>query len=259
MRSYFSKKNAKAAQSELMTMIGNTWKTLSDAEREPFVRLAKDEALEYDKERALMEKAQRPSEMWQPIRRCGVVLERLADDSFADIFLEPVDLEDFPDYEELIETPMDLGTVRKKLQAKKYQAPEQFARDMRKVWNNCKIYNQHGSAIWYVADYMSKKFERLYHAWVLCFRDRYLRWAEPRARPWELTCRKTDGKCGTPDDQMIVCDHCDAMYGMKCLDPPLKKVPTKPWLCPDCKPRLKSVKGARMPSAVAENAARKTS
>jgi hypothetical protein len=125
------------------------------------------------------------------------------------------------------------------------------------VWNNCKIYNQHGSAIWHVADYMSKQFERLYHAWVLEFRERYLRWGDPRARPWEHTCRQHDGSCKIPDDHMVLCDHCDAMYGIKCLKPPLKKIPSKAWHCPDCRPKLHSVKGARMLSAVAEQAARK--
>lgn len=56
---------------------------------------------------------------------------------------------------------------------------------------------------------------------------------------------------------MVLCDHCDAMYGFKCVTPPLKKAPKKAWHCPDCKPKLKSVKGMRMLSAVAENAARK--
>lgn len=104
---------------------------------------------------------------------------------------------------------------------------------------------------------MSKQFERLYHAWVLEFRERYLRWADPRARPWEHTCRKHDGSCRTPDSEMVLCDHCDAMYGFQCIDPPLKKAPKKAWHCPDCKPKLKSIKGTRMLSAVAEHAARK--
>lgn len=104
---------------------------------------------------------------------------------------------------------------------------------------------------------MSKQFERLYHAWVLEFRERYVRWADPKARPWEHSCRVHDGKCGTPDDQMVLCDHCDAMYGIHCLTPALKKIPKKAWHCPDCKPKLKSAKGARMLSALAENAARK--
>jgi len=102
---------------------------------------------------------------------------------------------------------------------------------------------------------MSKQFERLYHAWVLEFRERYLRWAEPRARPWASTCRISDGKCKAADNEMVMCDHCDAMYGIKCLDPPLETIPTKAWHCRDCKPKLKSAKG--MHSALAEQAARK--
>ena len=257
MRGYFSLRNPNASQAELMTMMGNTWQTLSEDQRRPFVELAQQESKQYEKELAMIEKAQRPNEVWQPLRRCLMVLERLASDSFAEIFLEPVDIDEFPDYDEIIDSPMDLATVRTNIKTKKYMAPEQYARDMRKIWNNCKIYNQHGSAIWHVADYMSKQFERLYHAWVLEFRERYLRWADPRARPWEHTCRACDGKCGSSDSEMVLCDHCDAMYGIKCLKPPLKKVPTRAWHCPECKPKLKTVKGARMLSAVAENAARK--
>lgn len=133
MRSYFAKRNPKATQGELMTILGEQWNAMTEAEQAPFIELAKEESKEYEKERALMEKAQRPNEMWQPTRRCLMVLERLAKDGFANIFLEPVGLDEFPDYEELIDQPMDLGTIRIKLKNRKYQAPEQFARDMRKV------------------------------------------------------------------------------------------------------------------------------
>jgi chromodomain-helicase-DNA-binding protein 7 len=257
MRSYYSKRNPDANVSELMGIIGDKWRNMTDQEQAPFIQLSQEETEQYEKERLLLEKAQRPNEMWQPLRRCLMVLDRLSKDSFAEIFLEPVDMEEFPDYEEMIDSPMDLGTIRQKLADKKYMAPENFARDVRKVWNNCKIYNQHGSAIWHVADYMSKQFERLYHAWVLEFRERYLRWANPRARPWEHTCRQCDGKCGTPDDKMVLCDHCDAMYGFACLKPPLTKMPDGMWHCPDCAPKLHTVKGVRMYSAVAEQAARR--
>ena len=64
-----------------------------------------------------------------------MVLERLIKDGFSNIFLEPVNLDDFHDYLEYVDTPMDLGTVKKKLNTKKYQGPENFARDMRKVSN----------------------------------------------------------------------------------------------------------------------------
>ena len=255
MRSYFQKLHPKASQSELMTILGETWRNMSEQEQAPFLQLASEEAQQHEKERAMMEKAQRPNEVWQPMRRCLMVLDRLSSDGFANIFLEPVDVKEFTDYEDIVDQPMDLATVRQKLKTKKYQAPENFARDMRKVWNNCKIYNQHGSAIWFVADYMSKQFERLYNAWVQEFRDRFLRWANPNARPWEHTCRKCDGKCGTPDDKMILCDHCDAMYGVSCLK--LKKIPKGLWHCPECKPKLKTNKNIRLQSAMSETAARR--
>jgi hypothetical protein len=133
MRSYFAQRNPDSSQGELMTILGDKWKAMTEAEQGPFVELAKEEVKHYEKERTLMEKAQKPNEMWQPIRRCLMVLDRVSNDGFANIFLEPVDLNDFEDYEESIDQPMDLGTVRKKLMTKKYQAPEQFARDVRKV------------------------------------------------------------------------------------------------------------------------------
>jgi hypothetical protein len=116
-----------------MTILGQKWQLMSAAEREPFIQLASVESAQYEKEKTLLAKAQKPTEVWQPLRRCLMVLDRLTKDSFADIFLEPVNVKEFHDYEEFIDSPMDLGTVRTKLETRKYQAPEQFARDMRRV------------------------------------------------------------------------------------------------------------------------------
>ena len=132
-RAQFQRKYKGASQGEIMTLLGDTWRSLSEKQQAPFLQLAKEESDQYEKERVLMEKAQRPNELWQPIRRCRMVLNRLVSDSYSTIFLEPVNLNDFPDYEDAIDQPMDLGTIRKKLDTKKYQAPEIFARDMRKV------------------------------------------------------------------------------------------------------------------------------
>ena len=132
---------------------------------------------------------------------------------------------------------------------------ETHSKPSQKIWNNCKIYNQHGSAIWNVADYMSKQFERLYSAWVLTFRDRYLRWANPIARPWEPTCRVCNGKCKSPDEKMVLCDHCDSHNAMSCLK--LKTVPQGAWHCPGCAKKIKKDPGARLLSAAAEHAAKK--
>ena len=102
---------------------------------------------------------------------------------------------------------------------------------------------------------MSKQFERLYSAWVLAYRDRYLRWANPLARPWESSCRVSDGKCKSPDEKTLVCDHCDSHYALSCLK--LKQIPTGAWLCPLCSRRIKKDPSSRLLSAVSEHAARK--
>jgi len=240
-----------------MTLLGDTWRAYSESEQAPYIQLAQEETAQFEKEKQMLEKAQRPNELWQPLRRCKQVLERLRADSFAQIFLEPVDTKIFTDYNMYVDRPMDLGTIKKNLETKKYQMPENFARDVRRVWQNCKIYNQHGSAIWFVADYMSKQFERLYHAWVLAFRNRYLRWAHPKARPWEITCRECEKTCESDEAKIIMCDHCDATYGMNCLKPPMKEAPSGPWHCPECINLVAHNDRVRMLSALSEQAAKR--
>lgn len=104
---------------------------------------------------------------------------------------------------------------------------------------------------------MSKQFERLYHAWVIEFRERYLRWANPKARPWEMTCRECDGKCKAKDDVLVLCDHCDSVHNISCLKPPLKAVPKGVWHCTDCARKIRMDPSAKMLSAVSEHTARK--
>lgn len=133
MRSYFQRRNPDASQAELMSILGEAWRNMSEDEQHPFILLANEEAKQYEKERQLLEKAQKPNAMWQPMRRCLKVLDAMESDGFSNIFLEPVDRNDFPDYEDIVDVPMDLGTVRTKLANKKYAAPENFARDVRKV------------------------------------------------------------------------------------------------------------------------------
>ena len=133
VRSYMGKLHPKLPQSELMVILGEAWRSMNDNEKAAWFQLADEELKQHQKEKVLLEKAQKPNGVWQPFRRCLQVLNRLSNDSFADIFLEPVNNDDFPDYDDIIDTRMDLGTVRKRLDARKYLGPEQFARDMRRV------------------------------------------------------------------------------------------------------------------------------
>lgn len=54
----------------------------------------------------------------------------------------------------------------------------------------------------------------------------------PKA-PWE------DGVCKVcgidrDDDNVLLCDKCDAEYHKYCLNPPLARIPEGNWFCPSC-------------------------
>ena len=133
-RSYFEKRMPGASHSKIMTALGDSWRALGEAGQAPYAALAAEEGVQYERQRALLERAQRPTEVWQPIRRCRAVLDRLCDDSFSTIFLEPVDTTVYTDYLDVVDAAMDLSTVREKLKnTKNYMGPEVFARDVRRV------------------------------------------------------------------------------------------------------------------------------
>ncbi|KAL5659037.1 hypothetical protein ACJX0J_032200, partial [Zea mays] len=58
-----------------------------------------------------------------------MILEKLQKKDTYGVFAEPVDPEELPDYHDVIEHPMDFGTVRKKLARNAYRSFEQFEDD----------------------------------------------------------------------------------------------------------------------------------
>lgn len=74
-------------------------------------------------------------------RECLELLELLwqCDDSTP--FREPVDVIEHPDYHQIIDTPMDLLTIKEDLLGGNYTNPEDFAKDVRLIFTNSKNYN----------------------------------------------------------------------------------------------------------------------
>ena len=68
------------------------------------------------------------------------------------------------DYPLIVRRPMDLGTIKQKLEAEAYSSVEEAAADIRLVWTNCMSYNQDGSEFYFLADTFARKFEELYAA-----------------------------------------------------------------------------------------------
>lgn len=56
-------------------------------------------------------------------------------------FNHPVNSEEVHDYYEVIKEPMDLSTMERKLEADNYATPEEFIKDAKLVFDNCRKYN----------------------------------------------------------------------------------------------------------------------
>ncbi|KZP04902.1 Bromodomain-containing protein, partial [Athelia psychrophila] len=56
-------------------------------------------------------------------------------------FLKPVARADVPDYYEVIQTPMDLATMGRKVKQKTYKSKREFRDDLDLIWSNCWTYN----------------------------------------------------------------------------------------------------------------------
>ncbi|XP_019438109.1 PREDICTED: uncharacterized protein LOC109344002 isoform X2 [Lupinus angustifolius] len=69
------------------------------------------------------------------------ILDRLQKKDTHDVFSEPVDPEELPDYHDIIKNPMDFGTVRNKLDGGLYANLETFENDVFLICSNAMQYN----------------------------------------------------------------------------------------------------------------------
>ncbi|XP_013385977.1 bromodomain and WD repeat-containing protein 3 [Lingula anatina] len=73
--------------------------------------------------------------------QCAQLLDVIYDCDDSEPFRHPVDPLDYADYANIIDTPMDLTTVKEQMQCGNYDSPQEFAKDVRLVFNNSKQYN----------------------------------------------------------------------------------------------------------------------
>ncbi|KAF5207984.1 Bromodomain-containing protein [Thalictrum thalictroides] len=94
-----------------------------------------------------------------------MILDKLQKKDTYGVYAEPVDPEELPDYHDVIEYPMDFGTVRKKLQKGAYVKLEQFENDIDLICTNAMQYNA-PETIYFkqarsIQELAKKKFQRL--------------------------------------------------------------------------------------------------
>ncbi|KAM3875790.1 bromodomain testis-specific protein [Diretmus argenteus] len=88
----------------------------------------------------------RRAKLSEQLQYCGVVLKEMLSkrhSAYAWPFYSPVDPEvlGLHDYNEIIKQPMDLSTIRKKLDQREYTNAREFAADVRLMFSNCYKYN----------------------------------------------------------------------------------------------------------------------
>ncbi|CAH1736719.1 bromodomain-containing protein 3-like isoform X2 [Aphis gossypii] len=75
-------------------------------------------------------------------------------------FYQPVDASklNLPDYHKVIKTPMDLGTVKKRLENNYYWCADECIEDINAMFNNCYTYNKPGEDVVLMAQTLEKIF-----------------------------------------------------------------------------------------------------
>ena len=70
-----------------------------------------------------------------------------ADDTYG-IFAEPITEDAVPGYGLVVANPMDLSTVRSRLENRLYASIAELRNDLVLIYDNCEFYNQEGSTLY---------------------------------------------------------------------------------------------------------------
>ncbi|ODM98009.1 Peregrin [Orchesella cincta] len=90
------------------------------------------------------------------------LLERLAKNDKQEIFSEPVDPDEVPEYNTIIKKPMDFSTMRNKINNQKYSSVEDLEADYFLMLDNCMQFNEDHTSYFKLAVKMKKLGERIF-------------------------------------------------------------------------------------------------
>ncbi|XP_059403454.1 bromodomain-containing protein 3-like isoform X7 [Carassius carassius] len=94
----------------------------------------------------VQQQGNKKSKLNDHLKYCDTILKEMLSKkhaAYAWPFYKPVDAEalELHDYHEIIKQPMDLSTVKKKMDSREYQDGQSFAADIRLMFSNCYKYN----------------------------------------------------------------------------------------------------------------------
>jgi hypothetical protein len=96
---------------------------------------------------------------------CKDVLDAMRKHRYGWIFAEPVDHVKLgiPDYPTIVRSPMDLYTIRQKIEGKRYPFIDSFVEDVNLIWKNAKLYNKRTTDAYLMAVELEKEFGKIWH------------------------------------------------------------------------------------------------
>lgn len=142
--------------------------------------------------------AARSRRMLELMRQMQSIWKQLSQHKWAWPFMKPVDVKGLGlhDYNDVIEKPMDLGTIKNKMDAKDgsgYQHVQEVCDDMRLVFSNAMTYNPEGSDVYVMSKTLSDKFE-----------ERWKSVVEPKMHEEEVKRLQEDNEAQGKDGLQVV-------------------------------------------------------
>ena len=131
---------------------------------------------------------------------CATILKSLTSHRYSWVFSKPVDpvALNIPDYFTIISEPMDLGTIKSKLEKNIYSGIEEFAADVRLTFSNAMTYNPPNNDVHLMAKELNKIFER--------------KWKDLDKK---LKCEDEHGKSMTGTIKETVIKSCNGMHPLE--------------------------------------------
>ena len=113
------------------------------------------------------------------IRRCSEAISTIMKHKSAWPFNEPVNAAalGLVDYHQIITRPMDMGTIRNRIDSRHYSSADDFCLDMRLVFDNAMTYNPPGTDVHIMASSVLDQFER---KWIKMIENMHKPPAKPR-------------------------------------------------------------------------------
>ncbi|KAF1778581.1 WHIM2 domain [Phytophthora cactorum] len=169
----------------------------------------------------------------EPLVGCEIVRQTLYMQNNSGPFNAPVDtsLKGLEDYAQTVKNPMDLGTIKKKIDSGGYEGPdgyENFAEDIRLVWDNAVLYNGEESDVGRAALALSDVFEQDYERFVV---------GRVRANQSRIEgCEKAKQTLQDPSaEELQSFQYADVVYGLYCSEfhelPTAYKIGALSWIC----------------------------